>query len=428
MKSSVGRVADEAWERVTSTDVDLLDRAGVDDVLTALRTARSRLDAIEVRAARRLRHLASQGRSESAEHAISRGTGQTGRDSRDVTDRDELCEEQPQLEDALDRGDLTASHLDAIGRASRKLPVELRPEFLLYTDELLRKAQSLSPDAFARECRRLAAFVLAQSRRGLSDADELEAQRAASKVTRWTDKATGMCNTLLELDPVRDAKLHLAINRTLNRLRAAGRPADAAPSWQQQLVDATLHTLTGAANDDGDDGTGSSSDGCSRVDRSPEISIVADLATLLGLAGANGLCETADGSSLPVSTVRRFCCDAEIIPTVLDGPSAVIEHGRSRRTASREQRQALRALHATCAHPECSVGFDACRIHHVRHWLEHHGPTDLGNLLPLCEHHHHVVHEGGWQLTMNVDRVTTWTRPDGTVYAHGPSVDRQPVG
>ena len=73
-------------------------------------------------------------------------------------------------------------------------------------------------------------------------------------------------------------------------------------------------------------------------------------------------------------------------------------------------------MHRTCAHPDCTVGFSACRIHHVRWWWEHWGPTDIDNLIPLCERHHHEVHEGGWGLSMTPDRVATWTRPDGTVF------------
>ena len=31
------------------------------------------------------------------------------------------------------------------------------------------------------------------------------------------------------------------------------------------------------------------------------------------------------------------------------------------------------------------------------HW-EHGGPTQLENLILLCHFHHHVVHEGGWNV------------------------------
>jgi hypothetical protein len=46
------------------------------------------------------------------------------------------------------------------------------------------------------------------------------------------------------------------------------------------------------------------------------------------------------------------------------------------------------------------------------------------NLVPLCEQHHHLVHEGGWKLTMTRDRVATWSRPDGTTHLVGSTIDR----
>ena len=126
--------------------------------------------------------------------------------------------------------------------------------------------------------------------------------------------------------------------------------------------------------------------------------------------------------------MRRLLCDCEVLPVVLDGCGEVLDEGRSKRTATRRQRRALRAMHRTCAHPDCTVGFGACRIHHVRWWSEHTGPTDIDNLLPLCERHHHLVHEGGWTLTMTPDRVATWLLPDGTRYHHGTTIDRAPNG
>jgi hypothetical protein len=122
--------------------------------------------------------------------------------------------------------------------------------------------------------------------------------------------------------------------------------------------------------------------------------------------------------------MRRLCCDAEIIPTVLGGDGEILDQGRSRRTANRAQRRALRAMHRGCAHPDCDVGFEACRIHHIRWWWRDNGPTDIANLLPFCERHHHLVHEGGWTLTMTPQRVATWTRPDRTTHHHGTTIDR----
>ncbi len=152
--------------------------------------------------------------------------------------------------------------------------------------------------------------------------------------------------------------------------------------------------------------------------------VLVDLRTLVGGMHDNGICETEDGVPLPVSTVRRLCCEAEIVPAVLGADGEVLDVGRTERTANRAQRRAARAMHRTCAHPDCTVGFSACRIHHVKWWWEHNGPTDIDNLLPLCERHHHLVHEGGWTLTMTPDRVVTWIRPDGVIYWTGSSIDR----
>ena len=44
---------------------------------------------------------------------------------------------------------------------------------------------------------------------------------------------------------------------------------------------------------------------------------------------------------------------------------------------------------------------------------EHGGLTDLVNLLPLCHKHHHLVHEGAWQLKLLPDRTLKIYRPNG---------------
>ncbi len=141
------------------------------------------------------------------------------------------------------------------------------------------------------------------------------------------------------------------------------------------------------------------------------------------------MCELSDGQSLPVSTVRQLACEAEIIPIVLNGQGRAMDVGRAARLATPAQRHALRAMHATCMYPTCSVPFDDCRIHHIIPW-EHGGMSDLDNLGPLCESakHHHLVHEGGWNLTMTPERIATWTRPDGTTFHTGTTIDRTPNG
>jgi len=61
-------------------------------------------------------------------------------------------------------------------------------------------------------------------------------------------------------------------------------------------------------------------------------------------------------------------------------------------------------------------------------WWEHLGPTDLANLIPLCEAHHHLVHEGGWTLSLKPDRTITLRRPDGSLSYEGITTDATPTG
>ena len=80
-------------------------------------------------------------------------------------------------------------------------------------------------------------------------------------------------------------------------------------------------------------------------------------------------------------------------------------------------------MYRTCGHPDCTVRFADCEIHHVIEWIHRHGPTDLANLLPLCTEHHHLVDDAGWHLTLHPDRTITLRRPDHSVAYHGSSID-----
>ena len=74
----------------------------------------------------------------------------------------------------------------------------------------------------------------------------------------------------------------------------------------------------------------------------------------------------------------------------------------------------------TFAIPGCNVHYDRCELHHVI-WWRHGVRTDLDNLLALCErHHHHKIHDSGWELSLGPNRQLTIRYPDGTVPSNGP--------
>ena len=147
-----------------------------------------------------------------------------------------------------------------------------------------------------------------------------------------------------------------------------------------------------------------------------DITVIVDYATLVsGEFHDHSVCETSDGSVLPPASVQRLLCNGSVTPVIVDRHGNPLNLGRTVRHASRKQRRVLRAMYRSCGFPGCDVGFWRCEMHHLRPW-ELGGLTDLENLIPMCSRHHHVIHEGGWELHLAPDRLLTVTEPNGSVY------------
>ena len=388
-------------------DPDVMDRDQLAVYVKQVASVISWCNSLNVRATRRQRQLNAEGRGEAPKDLLARQGGQSGKQARAGDEREQVCTALPNFEDALASGAVSAGHVDAIAATIRNLDEPVAAEFFAHGDGLLADAGWMGVDVFERNCRELARQLNASHDPG-SDADELERQKAMSNVRRRTDKDTGMRHIHLELDPVSDAALWAAVDAHRRRLRADA--GNGRSSWERLQVDSVLAAVTSRSS-----GLG------------VQLHLLIDLDTLQSGWHASSICELTDGTPLPVSVVRQMACEAEIIPIVLNGKGQALDVGRGARLATEPQRQALRVMHRTCIHPDCQVPFDDCRIHHIIPW-ELGGSTDLSNLAPLCESrkHHHDVHEGGWRLTMTPDRVATWTRPDGTTYWTGSTIDRHP--
>ncbi|WP_433782037.1 DUF222 domain-containing protein [Actinomycetospora sp. CA-101289] len=109
------------------------------------------------------------------------------------------------------------------------------------------------------------------------------------------------------------------------------------------------------------------------------------------------------------ATVRRWACDAEIIPMVLGSKSEPLDVGRLARTATDAIRRALNIRDGGCAFPGCTRPPRRCHAHHIHHWLDG-GDTELHNMVLLCQHHHLVIHHDHWQLEM-IDGLPWFTPP-----------------
>jgi len=386
-------------------DPDVADRDQIGVMIRRNSHLRGWVDAVDVRLTRRLKELQVEGRSEAAGMALTDQGRRSGKEAKNTENREQICAEFPALEDALAVGSVSADHLDVLARLTRNLSDIERSDLHSVGDDLIESATSDYVSEFERKTRNIIDHIRA-THAPRDEAAELDRQRAESSIKAWVDKISGMHKTLITCDPIRDAALHIVIDAQLARLKQL--PEHANTAFGSLQIDALVAAVSSTQPDQA---------------RIPEISVLIDHRSACHGRHADTICETSPGTPLPVSSVQRMCCDATIIGITLGDNGETLNVGRQQRTASRAQRRALRAMYRTCAHPHCDTSFDRCRIHHIIAWILN-GNTDLENLLPLCEQHHHLVHEGNWTLTMTPNRICTWTRPDQTIWNKSQSINR----
>jgi len=93
-------------------------------------------------------------------------------------------------------------------------------------------------------------------------------------------------------------------------------------------------------------------------------------------------------------TSRRIACDSALVAIKEDKDGEPLSIGRRSRSIPPPMRRALRARDKGCRFPGCT-NTRFVDGHHIKHWADG-GETSLDNLVMLCRHHHHLVHEGGF--------------------------------
>jgi hypothetical protein len=379
------------------------------ECLSGSRRARAVLDAFDAQIAGLLHEstirVGTHERGIPEVELIAHG-GMTRREANDVLKRVLVIEEAPVVGDALAAGELSAGHVDAISRAL-KIAGEAKDAFMGLLPELVESASVMSVPEFAVEVTKAAKGVITDG--GLST---FEDQRRSTYLKIWND-ATGMVQVRGAFDPEIGAILQSRVNAQVEVMFHSG-DRDV-PVVHHTWVNANdfrrAHALVTFVADH-EDCSRSGGRATSRSGGSCRSDVVVhvDLETLMNGLSESSTHHTVFGSDLPVETIRRIACDANIIPLVLNGAGMPLDIGRSQRLASAAQRRALEAAHDTCAFDGCAVAFHACQVHHIEYW-EHGGPTDLDNMVPLCSRHHHAAHEGGWTLRLKPGSRTLLAQP-----------------
>jgi hypothetical protein len=372
----------------------LADVAACRAELVAITSVRAMLAQRELRVTQRLDELSADTEGELATH-----TKGTASKAGKVRRRKQACDDVPQLGEALAEGETTEAHVDAVARALADLSAADRARLAEHGDAIRAKAASSDEATFREWLTRKVREVRTED--GLK---RLERQKAAARAKTWLDQ-DGMFNLHARFDPETGIGLKGRLNNTIEAL-FHGRAPEGAPldpfERQQWLAALALAALI--------KGEGSGGSGV------PDITVVIDATTLLHGEHAGTRLDLGQ-FGLPVETIRRWACLGDITPVIVGVDGTRLLLGRTERLANREQRRALRTLYRTCAC--CDVLFEHCEIHHVI-WFDPDGRSDIDNMLPLCHRHHHLAHEGGWQLALHTDRTLRITLPNGEVRVHSP--------
>ena len=333
------------------------------------------------------------------EVTLTRDAKLSRREARDTVNRHSTIADAPIFADALATGDISVAHIDGLTRAFKILGDD-KTALIERLPSLINAASHMNADDFDRHAKDAAKALVSDG--GLS---RLEQQRRETHFKMWND-LDGNLQVRGQFDPERGAIFQNLVSQRVEAMFHSGDldiRLDVAPGIEpnhHRNALALLELIRGA---------GTSVITSDRPVRA-ELVVHVDLETLqnrirsheTSTHGAPGVCRSSFGGELPIETMRRIACDADIIPVVLDGRSVPLDVGRAKRLATAHQRRALESAHETCAIEACLVPYHHCSIHHIEYW-ENGGSTDLNNMIPLCSKHHHKAHEGGWKLSLNPD-------------------------
>ena len=392
-----------------SVAVELLREVFVDVAAESVALASALRSSTRLRAALDARdgelHLLLQQVSSYPEQVIANATKTTVRSAERKMKRAATAAANPSLGAALADGRITGEHVDSFTRAASDLSADERVRLAESGSQLALVGQHSSFEDFEHELKKAVVRV-----RDDDGTERLQRQRCSTRLRTWTDRDDGMFCLSGRFDPVAGLRMAQQLADAMQTKFAEKTPADCPtePGPKQDFLRA--HALMSLL-----DGTGG---GVGR----PEFIAVVDER----VKGPDGepVVDFGEPVDIPRSVIDGMRQGANNFRVVVrDGvvvsAAGRLDLGRTTRLANRAQRRALRALYPSCAIPGCGVRYAFTSIHHVI-WWEHHGPTDLANLLPLCERHHHRVHDAGWSLTLQANRQLTIALPDGTTMTTGP--------
>ena len=346
---------------VETVDVAAMCDEGLSLRLGVLGRAESRLAAMKAQV------LAEVGRRHSkadAQRLVRNELKASGRDAKRDVEAAVRLAELPATSEALESGEIPQGHARLIARASSESPID---------ETVLVHAAGEQPfDEFARTVKRHQQDVADDDGQSL-----LDRQRHNRKARIFESPDSGMFVLTGEFDQITGARIATALTAKERQLWHREDPNKRATP-QQRMADALAELIYEPSGEGKSAGT--------------DLLVIADFDVIKQQLDNPRL---ADGSAIPVTELHRLALEANLLPSIFDTKAQNMWLGRKQRTATEAQRVALVARDQHCV--GCGANPLWCRAHHIIWWSKN-GPTDLDNLVLVCDDCHHKIHDHGWQI------------------------------
>lgn len=318
-----------------------------------------------------------------------------------ATKRADAVDENPDLANEVERGELGNEQLDAIAHASEKSDGDAAND-----PELLDEVKNAPPEDASKICQRWL-----DRRDGDATASRHERQRARRGVWFGYHQPSGCEQMTMRGDRETIGEVRSFLQRRASELYRSdgGRDlsVDQHPRTKtQRLYDAAVTSLTTARP--------ATATGAPSPRALLHIPITVDSATgdLIEAMAPDG------HGLLPRSVFERYACLGEVAITAFSEDGRTLRHGRTKRYATDDQWVALVARDGGCV--RCSAAPSMCVAHHLDPFnAPIRGKTNVDEMALVCDDCHHQIHDNNvtlyWQLgPPQPDGTPTWlwkTRP-----------------
>jgi hypothetical protein len=280
--------------------------------------------------------------------------------------------EMPQTAAAFAEGDIDRTRVRRLVRARETAPQPFADAEAMLVD----RARNLDAQRFT--------IAVEMWRRGTEPeiAAAEERERFARRRLSIRDRFDGM----IELEALLDAVSGETIRAAIESLAS---PANRNSYDDRTPTQNRADALAEICRNHLDSGTAPTTGG-----RKPHLNILVDLDTLHGPTRRS---EIGHGRLLGPAGIEFLACDSTICRVVGDGPGHILDMGRSVRTATPAQLQALAIRDQGCVIPGCGRPPAWCDAHHLIAWIEG-GLTNIDEMVLLCRPHHLALHLDAIQL------------------------------